>query len=75
MAVTYTLKNPVGNRQDFMFDGIVYATDILKFEGFDQQYIVTQRTLVVPFDIGKPITDVMLETKVYIPGNNRPLER
>ncbi|WP_085611321.1 MULTISPECIES: hypothetical protein [unclassified Pseudomonas] len=67
MKVTYTLKNPVGNRRYFMFDGIIFKTDILKFEGVDQQYIVTKRTLVVPFDIEEPITDVMLETEVYKP--------
>ena len=67
MKVTYTLKSPVGNRRQFMFDGIIYATDILQFEGIDQQYVVTKRTLVVPFEIDEPISDVMLETVVYKP--------
>ena len=67
MKVTYTLKNPVGNRRYFMFEGIVNLSDILKFEGVDQQYIVTKKILSVPFDIEEPITDVMLETEVYKP--------
>jgi hypothetical protein len=65
MKVTYTLKNPVGKRRQFMFDGIIYATDILQFEGVDQQYRVTKRTLVVPFEIDEPISDVILDTEVY----------
>lgn len=67
MKVTYTLMNPVGNRRSFMFEGIVNLSDILKFEGVDQQYIVTKKILSVPSDIAKPITDVMLETEVYKP--------
>jgi hypothetical protein len=67
MKVTYKLMNPVGNRRSFMFEGIVNLSDILKFEGVDQQYIVTKKILSVPFDIAEPITDVMLETKVYKP--------
>ncbi|ANI52585.1 hypothetical protein ACKUG4_08335 [Pseudomonas glycinae] len=67
MKVTYTLKNPVGNRRYFMFEGIVNLSDILKFAGVDQQYIVTKKILSVPFDIEEPITDVMLETEVYKP--------
>ncbi|WP_085647677.1 MULTISPECIES: hypothetical protein [unclassified Pseudomonas] len=67
MKVNYTLKNPVGNRRYFMFEGIVNLSDILKFAGVDQQYIVTKKILSVPFDIEEPITDVMLETEVYKP--------
>ena len=40
MNITYTLKYPIGKRQNFMFDGIIYATDVLQFEGLDEQYIV-----------------------------------
>ncbi|EJM14362.1 hypothetical protein PMI21_03717 [Pseudomonas sp. GM18] len=67
MNVTYTLKHAVGKRQKIMFDGIIYASDILQFEGLDEQYVVTKRTLVIPFDIDQPITDVMLETEPYKP--------
>ncbi|MFJ4546742.1 hypothetical protein ACIP1X_24470 [Pseudomonas sp. NPDC088885] len=67
MTVTYTLQSPVGSRQKFMFEGIIYATDILQFEGVTQQYIVTKRTLVVPFKLDEPIEDVLLETEVYKP--------
>ena len=67
MNVTYTLKHAVGKRQKFMFNGIIYASDILQFEGLDEQYVVTKRTLVIPFEIDQPITDVMLETEPYKP--------
>ncbi|MGF6282640.1 hypothetical protein ABH912_003172 [Pseudomonas sp. BT76 TE3572] len=67
MNITYTLKHPIGKRQNFMFDGIIYATDVLQFEGLDDQYIVTKRTLTIPFEIDQPIERVTLETELYKP--------
>ncbi|WP_426235565.1 hypothetical protein [Pseudomonas sp. TWP3-2] len=67
MTITYTLNDAIGKREQFDFDGIVSAGDILQFEGMNKLYVVTKRTLDVPFDISLPITRVTLETKPYEP--------
>lgn len=67
MKVTYTLKNAIGKRRSFEFNGHVYRGDLLRFEGLNEIHVVVRRLLSVPFDIALPITEVEIETEIHKP--------
>lgn len=67
MKVTYTLKNAIGKRRSFEFDGHVYKGDLLRFEGLNETHVVVSRLLNVPFEIDSSITEVEIETEIHKP--------